>query len=504
MFGIQEGYSYTTLGYDDPSWGPTAQLLHPRVMEKLAGESYVPQRIIDFMANCRPREDGRYILLNALGAGEYWGSNRNGDYFPEWSLKGDPPPPHIEDFIRRKGLPMPSEWGYKTFERWAYPYRHHLNHDPVHSIGERVCCAAYNERMHRVELIIFIFTAKAKDIVDRLDKGDPIPWSMGAKLMWDVCSICHNAARNRNEYCAHLKTMLNRILPDGSKVFAYNYFPRFFDISEIAVPADRSAYSLKKVAGFMESGEAEAIWVPGQDHVAVVPSTNSELDKYAGLIEYLTDGGEKSAEIEKEVPAQEPSKNLGPSPAKPEFWNMLWNLISEDRGSCHPIPSSDLVDLKNQHPLEKILSALTSLGIVLRPEEIGTLSGGDEKKIPQDLDFSDPDSTILGKLKGLVGSRSMFDPHFSIRVVRITKKVNDEPPKSIALVGRTGPFNKYMDLLRNRLDLDKLSEAVAHPRVQLALDPSFLEKEILGLGKEGERLTFEDAVIPFIAAVSSK
>jgi hypothetical protein len=73
------------------------------------------------MAKLKPRPEGRYILLNALGAHEYWGVNRNGDAFPEWSLKGDPPPKEVLDIIKHKikpKLPMfqvpMGRYGHKT------------------------------------------------------------------------------------------------------------------------------------------------------------------------------------------------------------------------------------------------------------------------------------------------------------------------------------------------------------------------------------------------------
>lgn len=481
--------SITTLGYDTPDWGPTAVLLHPKTMDKLAGSNYTPQRILDFICNVRPRDDGRYILLNALGAGEYWGSNRNGDYFNEWSLLGDPPPPWMMDLIRQKNLPVPMEYGYKTFEKYAYPYRHHNNSDPVHSCGERVCCAAYNEKMHRVELIIFIFKHKAPDIIEALDSGKPVAFSMGAKLLWDLCSICHNAAKRKDEYCDHLKAMLNQTFPDGRKVFAYNPFPRFFDISEIVVPADRSAYSLRKVAG-VQSNALSLLEVPE----APVPAG---MEKFAGFLDYLSSGG-KTAEIEKEIPAQEKAKNLGTSPIDPNLWKVLYDLVTRDEGCSKPLPSGLIDDLKTS-PMDKVLSALTSLGIMLRPGEIGDLTGGDESKVPGALDLSDVDPTLLMKLKDHVPERSLFDPHFSIRVVKILKGSDGGAPRGLtAVLAKGAPFEKYKNLLKNGTDLGKLKEATAHPRVQMLLNPGSLERKIIGLGAEEH--PFNRMILPFLAA----
>src|SRR6185436_6377618 len=43
-------------------------------------------RVQDFVRAVRPTSSGIYVLVNALGAGEYWGSNVNGDLFPEKAL----------------------------------------------------------------------------------------------------------------------------------------------------------------------------------------------------------------------------------------------------------------------------------------------------------------------------------------------------------------------------------------------------------------------------------
>lgn len=482
--------SVTALGYDDPSWGPTAIPLHPSTMDKLAGSSYTPQRLLDFINNIRPRDDGRYILLNALGAGEYWGGNRNNDIFPEWSLRGDPPPPDIMDLVRSKGLVVPTEYGYKTFERYAFPFRQHCNNSPEFSIGDRVCCAAYNDKMHRVELIIFIYQHKAPDIVKRLDDGEPIPWSMGSKLPWDHCLCCGHVARNRAEYCDCLKNFPGKVFPDGRKVLAANYFPRFFDISEIMVPADRSAYSLRKVAGVMDASE-RLMRLPSDPEP--VPAG---MAKYAGLIDFLVSGG-KEATIEKETPALEPAKNLGPSPVDPQLWKMLRGLVEKDEECSERIPHGLMDSLKEQ-PLDKVLPALTTAGIILKPNEVDSLTGGDEAKLPSSLDFSEPDPTILMKLRDLVRGRSMFDPHFSIRILRISKKEGDAPAKGITVIGTSGAANKYRDLLKHGIDLESLKEATAHPRVQMLLNPGSLERTMLEL--EAEAHPFHTMVLPFLAA----
>ena len=101
------------------------QLVHPDNFVKTAEYS---QTLVDFIKTLKEKVDKTYALVNALSAGEYYGSNRNGDYFPEEALK---------------------EY-HKTFEALGHVYRHHVNKDPKKSMG-RVVFSHYNRDMHRVE-----------------------------------------------------------------------------------------------------------------------------------------------------------------------------------------------------------------------------------------------------------------------------------------------------------------------------------------------------------------
>jgi len=137
------------------------QLVHPSNFTKTAEYSQV---LVDFIKTIKEKADKIYALVNALSAGEFYGSNRNGDYFPEEALK---------------------EY-HKTFEALGHVYRHHVNKDPEKSMG-KVVFSHYNPEMHRVELIIELDKVKAEDIVTRLDKGDLPAVSMGCRVPWDEC-----------------------------------------------------------------------------------------------------------------------------------------------------------------------------------------------------------------------------------------------------------------------------------------------------------------------------
>lgn len=202
-----------------------------------------------FVSGIQPEKNKIYVHIIAMGAGEYWGKNRNADFFPEHALI---------DY-------------HKTFETSpAYVYRNHVNKDPKKSIG-RVLFAFYNSRMHRVELIAEIDKLLGPDIIDRIERGEWPSTSMACKTPYDVCAICGNKAHTRQEYCVHLREQLGKIYPDGRAVMAINSAPlKFFDISIVVRPADVTSSILQKVAsetveeyvGSVDTAESEGVVDP--------------------------------------------------------------------------------------------------------------------------------------------------------------------------------------------------------------------------------------------------
>jgi len=136
-------------------------LIHPGHMYKTAEYSEELRKCI---TELKEKADKTYALVNALSAGEYYGPNRNGDYFPEKALR---------------------EY-HKTFEALAGIYKFHVNKDPSKSMG-KVLFSFYNPTMHRVELILELMNSKAKDIIDGLRVGKLAAVSMGCRVPYDVC-----------------------------------------------------------------------------------------------------------------------------------------------------------------------------------------------------------------------------------------------------------------------------------------------------------------------------
>lgn len=222
---------------------PVAKIVTPgdtSGLTKKAAHSAIDSYIASMLT---PKDGKMYLHINAMGAGEYYGSNKNGDYFPEEQLRKY----------------------HKSFEEFGYVYRHHVNKDPAKSIG-KVIFAIYNEDMHRVELIAEVDKVLGKDILSRLESGDFPFTSMACKTPYDVCSICSNKAHTREEYCEHLTGQLNKLMPDGRKVMALNLATlKFFDISIVIRPADITSSILRKVASAVEPciGSAEMAEIEG-------------------------------------------------------------------------------------------------------------------------------------------------------------------------------------------------------------------------------------------------
>ena len=202
--------------------GVDYSLIHPGHFEKTAD---VNSEIANFVSNLEPEEKKIYILVNALSSGEYFGANRNGDYFPEQSLVD-----HHPSFVSN-----------------GHVYKHHINKDPKKALG-KILASAYNNEMKRVELVLELDPSIDDGFIRDIQSGKYPSVSMGTKVPHDECSICGNKAKTLSAYCGHLKREMGNVYPDGRKVYAINETPKFFDISFVRIPADSTAGMMRKVA----------------------------------------------------------------------------------------------------------------------------------------------------------------------------------------------------------------------------------------------------------------
>jgi hypothetical protein len=281
-------------------------------LTKVAADS----RITSFVGDLKPESGKIYVHILAMGAGEYFGANRNADYFPE------------ENLIR---------W-HDTFRTSpAHIFKHHINKNPEIAIG-KVIYSVYNERMHRVEVIAWIDTQKGWDVVDKIERGEFPATSMACHTPFDTCSICGNKARSRNEYCVHLRSELGRVHADGTKTMAINDGPlKFFDMSVVFKPADVTSSVLQKVA--YENSRTKS-----RDYGPVLGSAES------AFMQGLT---EKSAEIKKL------------SALIKEVEGTMVNSSDTMRGLLAKVkdPEEDIIAMLEDFELDHVIHALADLGI---------------------------------------------------------------------------------------------------------------------------------------------
>jgi len=326
------------------------QVINPDAIEGLTKQA-ADERISSFVKTLQPRPGMIYIHINALGAGEYWSSNKNGDFFPEETLK---------------------EY-YKTFETSpAHVFRHHVNRDPNKSIG-RVILAIYNERMHRVELIAEVNKSLGQDIEDRLSQGDHVSTSMACKTPWDVCAICGNKAHTRQEYCSHLRHELNHLYPTGKRVMAMNVGPlKFFDISIVIRPADVTSSVLQKVAFTNEAlSSAELAELEGLNEEGI---KKASFKKLADIIK----------EIEGEVDA-----------ASPELDKILFKTKDLDESLIKELRIFNLADTLKVLAELGICPSISFLAELIARKFMGEEGRGLGKKVAEYIKTVDPEHTML-------------------------------------------------------------------------------------------------------------
>lgn len=223
-----------------------------------------------------PKSDGvLHTLVSALGAGEYWGSNSNADYFGEEPLLHIPPGWDQLSQPQQKIVGARWEWGYPTFYN-AHAFAHHQNKDPNRAFGS-IEYVMWDPNMKRVLLIVAFDRARARrlgssGVIDRVENGEFPMVSMGCKVPFDLCSRCadleklmpmmgqparilamhrqkpiRGVSATTHEYCHHLKSELNKIYPDGVQVKMLNMHPRFFDLSVVWIGADKTSFILAKL-----------------------------------------------------------------------------------------------------------------------------------------------------------------------------------------------------------------------------------------------------------------
>jgi hypothetical protein len=482
--------------------------------EKVAAPNLLPE-VLQYIEALSPSPRSQYVLVNAMGAGEFYGSNINGDHFPEAALIHKPDDWTANPLIDKvKSRTWP--YGFPTFYN-AHPFAHHRNKNPARAFGE-VELATWNPKMRRVELVVRVDKDKCElfggvPIWDRLKSGQYPDVSMGTKVPFDTCSICldwelyrkalqqfdpkkhrhagmavldfHKKLKakdgvgirglsiTRKDYCEHARTQMNKILFDGRKVFVYNDFPRMFDISFVFIGADKTA----KVMLYIFRG----------GHLYGKPS--AEVAEDAG---YEPAGAEKTAVklagVEDEVLKM---AFLGKS-AKNKKSEISKRVVpSQFAGKAVPILTKrepnlpgPLMDLLSSVPMHKSLSTMAGLGMIMRPREFqrialtqvgkkpladkldraGAVFPATEDQDPMDLSSSLFAPSLARLLLPLMAMRSALGPFIERRIIIIcnlpekeVKSASSHPSDLLRKIGSA--YNGYrsgvMDLVSQSHQLIK-------------------------------------------------
>jgi hypothetical protein len=457
--------------------------------EQVKTASRILPSVQAFIDQLSASEDYSYVLVNAMGYSEFYGANSNTDWYG------------YNEYLDFNGLlhaPLGFGNNYETDKMhgadwpYGYPsyysataYAHHKNTDPqLLGFGD-VIFVAINQEMKRVELIIRVFNEEAKkkghlSILNRIEAGERVDVSMGCRVPFDLCSICtdwaavksawktfdpkkhrhpgvailaaHKAknirglAVTRKDYCECMRKRRGQILPDGRKVFVYNDFPRFFDISFVLVGADKTAKMMWHLSGSGPSAPK-----PDRSGLSLLLKSSSIDKEIPGAIGQLIDADAESA-------------------------SDMSTLLKAKSFSADPVDSA-----------RRLLSSLASLGIIASPGEFQSLvvscypegSGGlgdcvfDSRLGGIDDRFSvrpESYSEAVAKLFApMVHDRSGFAPFLNKRLGGGLKKVASKAPT----VQRNSLLNKIAEMYNGyRLSvLEKSAELFPKVAAAVPLDP---------------------------------
>ncbi len=176
-------------------------------------------------AELKPKKGKTVIHVLAVGDEEQYGPNRNADGFSGADNKT----------------------AHTSFKDSGHVYRNHQSDDSAKAVGE-VLATAHNQEMHRIELMLELDDNKCSREVEAVNSGKDVPVSMGSLQKYDVCSYCGHKAPTAPDHCDHIKNQLGLVAANGQKIYMKNPNPKYFDISLVFKPADRIAYTLRKVA----------------------------------------------------------------------------------------------------------------------------------------------------------------------------------------------------------------------------------------------------------------
>jgi len=190
-----------------------------------------------------------YIHLISVADGCTYGPNSRADFYNGEPCEIEIPHPEkggAKVIVLDGGI---SKY-HKTFMDAGGVYTEHRNKHSVNPPKSQgyIVAQAYNQPMKRGELIIGVNDDAWRDDLDALSKGQPMKFSIGFDAQRDFCASCGHVAHTEDEHCDHVKYHAGEWDEDGNVICMISDKGVYHDISRVRVPAERIAFSIKKVA----------------------------------------------------------------------------------------------------------------------------------------------------------------------------------------------------------------------------------------------------------------
>lgn len=281
-----------TSGYNDSDKFPPSEIIP--AFSKGLDKDVLKKRasmFVDVLPTFERKPNHTYIHLIAVADGCTYGPNSRADFYNGESCEVEAPHPE-------KGAPkiIVLDGGISkylnTFMDAGGVYTEHRNKHSEHPPKSQgyIVATAYNQPMKRGELIIGVNDEAWNDDLERLAKGTPLKFSIGFDAVKDVCSICHHVAHTEDEHCDHIKHQAGQWDDDGNAIYMISDNGVYHDISRVRVPAERIAFSIKKVASGAEESLLPSV---NPDALRFVLKSASAIKRY--------DTVKKLAKLEKKI-----------------------------------------------------------------------------------------------------------------------------------------------------------------------------------------------------------
>lgn len=292
-------------GYNDSDMFPPSTLI-PLFSNGSMDKDTLQKRasmFLDIIPTFKRKPGYQYIHLISVADGFTYGCNSRADFYNGEACEVRIPHPE-------KGSPSVImldggiEKYHPTFLKSGGVYTEHRNKHSVNPPKSQgyIVAAGYNKPMKRGELIIGVNDATWHDDLERLANGTPLKFSIGADMEHDICSECGHVAHTEKEHCDHIKHQAGKWDEDGNAIYMISDKGVYHDISRVRVPAERIAFSIRKVASGAGMPELEA---PSVNPFALpyMLKTASALRRYNSV--------KKLAKMEKHITAfADPKKQL--------------------------------------------------------------------------------------------------------------------------------------------------------------------------------------------------